>query len=74
MNDIQILSDKIQIHFKHPIYCVLYGKNIHTVGQMIQLKDSELKSIRNFGPVAMKKVIDVRNLVVTVNTTLNLQP
>lgn len=69
--DIQILGDRIGKHFRHPVCCHLYEREIFSVGEMIKLPDSELKSIRNFGAVAMKKVNDIRELVKKANGSID---
>lgn len=72
---VKVLSDRVYDHrqtFRHPIYCVLQKKNIHTIGQMIELSDAELMSIRNFGQAAMQKVQEFRALVKEIETFLAL--
>jgi len=71
MKSVDVLSNKVNQHFRHPIPSVMYGTyDILTVGQMIKLEDSELKRIRNFGVASMNKVNEFRNLVSRANFLL----
>lgn len=56
------MNDKINKHFRHPIYCVLGSKGIFTITDMLSVPDKELKSIRNFGTKAQQKVQEFRLL------------
>jgi hypothetical protein len=61
---ISVLLDSPQKHFRHPISGVLqvnYG--ITTIGEMLYLKDEELLRIRNFGKLALYKVIAFREAI-----------
>lgn len=70
--NVDILSEKVNQHFRHPIPSVLYERGILTVGQMVQLTDNELVNIRNFGRKSLFKVWEFRNLVSRANNLLAL--
>lgn len=72
METITVLSDKVSLHFSHPIPSVLGAKGIVTVGQMIRMSDRDLVSIRNFGTKTLEKVNEFRKLEKKANAMLVL--